>query len=83
MREDNLLCVRRRRFVITTDSNHDRRIYPHLARELVLTGVNRRRCGTAVGFEWVEPLTESDEIEHIGYDPDFMDAVRQRVAKAG
>jgi putative transposase len=41
--EDNLLCVRRRRFVITTDSNHDRRIYPNLARELVLTGVNQLR----------------------------------------
>ena len=41
MREDNLLCVRRRKFLITTDSNHGRRIYPNLARELVLTGVNQ------------------------------------------
>ena len=41
MREDNLLCVRKRKFVITTDSNHGRRIYPNLARELVLTGVNQ------------------------------------------
>jgi putative transposase len=29
MREDNLLCVRRRKFLITTDSNHGRRIYPN------------------------------------------------------
>src|SRR5215471_2616146 len=41
MREDNLLCVRKRKFVVTTDSNHGRRIYPNLARELVLTGVNQ------------------------------------------
>ena len=38
MREDNLLCVRKRKFVVTTDSNHGRRIYPNLARDLVLTG---------------------------------------------
>jgi len=31
MREDNLLCVRRRKFIVTTDSNHGRRIYPNLA----------------------------------------------------
>ena len=24
MREDNLLCLRRKKFVVTTDSNHDR-----------------------------------------------------------
>ena len=29
LREDNLLCVRRRKFVVTTDSNHDRKIYPN------------------------------------------------------
>jgi transposase InsO family protein len=32
MREDNLLCVRRRKFVVTTDSNHGRKVYPNLAR---------------------------------------------------
>ena len=37
MREDNLLCVRKRKFVVTTDSNHQRRIYPNLARDMVLT----------------------------------------------
>ena len=31
MREDNLLCVRKRKFVVTTDSNHDRKVYPNLA----------------------------------------------------
>jgi putative transposase len=37
MREDNLLCVRKRKFVVTTDSNHTRRIYPNLAPGLILT----------------------------------------------
>jgi putative transposase len=34
MREDNLLCVRRRKFVITTDSKHGRKVYPNLARSM-------------------------------------------------
>ena len=37
MREDNLLCVRRRKFVVTTDSNHTRKVYPNLARSMILT----------------------------------------------
>ena len=41
MREDNLLCVRRRKFVVTTDSNHGRKVYPNLKPELVLTGVDQ------------------------------------------
>jgi hypothetical protein len=31
-------------------------------------------CGTAGAFEFIEPLTESSEIEHIGYDRDFMES---------
>jgi putative transposase len=41
MREDNLLCVRKRKFVVTTDSNHGQKVYPNLAREMVLTGVDQ------------------------------------------
>ena len=35
MREDNLLCVRRRAFVVTTDSRHNLPVYPNLARETI------------------------------------------------
>ena len=42
-----------------------------------------RRCGTAVVFEFLEPVIESEEIEHIGYDPDFMDSILRTFAKAG
>jgi transposase InsO family protein len=41
LREDNLLCVRKRKFVVTTDSNHGHKIYPNVAREMVLTGVDQ------------------------------------------
>jgi transposase InsO family protein len=41
MREDNLLCVRKRKFVATTDSNHGRTIWPNLAGSMVLTDVDQ------------------------------------------
>ncbi len=41
LREDNLLCVRKRKFIMTTDSNHGRRVYANLAREMILTGVDQ------------------------------------------
>ncbi len=41
MRVDNLLCLRRRVFVRTTDSDHQLRVYPNLARELQVSGLNQ------------------------------------------
>jgi transposase InsO family protein len=41
MREDNLLCVRKRKFMVTTDSNHGRRVYPNLARNMILTATDQ------------------------------------------
>ena len=41
LREDNLLCVRKRKFIVTTDSNHGCKIYPNLARQMVLTCVDQ------------------------------------------
>jgi transposase InsO family protein len=41
MREDNLLCVRRRAFVVTTDSRHHLPIYPNLARGITPTAINQ------------------------------------------
>jgi len=70
MREDNLLCVRRRRFVITTDSNHDRRIYPHLAHELVLTGVNQL---------WIADITYIRLLEEFVFLAAILDAFSRRV----
>jgi putative transposase len=41
MREDNLLCLRRRKFVVTTNSHHTRPVYPNLAPGMVLTGIDQ------------------------------------------
>jgi putative transposase len=41
LREDNLLCVRKRKFLVTTDSNHGRRVYPNLTAQMTLTGINQ------------------------------------------
>jgi transposase InsO family protein len=41
MREDNLLCLRRKKFVTTTDSNHGLKVYPNLAGEMELTGIDQ------------------------------------------
>ena len=41
MRIDNLLCVRRRKFIFTTDSRHGLPIYPNLVQGLVLTSINQ------------------------------------------
>jgi transposase InsO family protein len=48
MREDNLLCVRRRMFVVTTDSRHNLPIYPNLAPEITPTAIHQR---------WVADIT--------------------------
>jgi putative transposase len=41
MREDNLLAVQPRAFMVTTDSQHDLEVYLNLARRLTLTGINQ------------------------------------------
>ena len=41
MREDNLLCLRRKKFVRTTDSEHGLAVYPNLAPTLDVTGLNQ------------------------------------------
>jgi transposase InsO family protein len=41
MREDNLLAVQPRAFVVTTDSHHDLEVYLNLASRMKLTGINQ------------------------------------------
>jgi putative transposase len=41
MREDNLLCLRRRKFMVTTDSNHKLPVHPNLAAEMELSGIDQ------------------------------------------
>ncbi|HEX2665441.1 MAG TPA: IS3 family transposase [Candidatus Acidoferrum sp.] len=70
MREDNLLCLRRRKFVVTTDSNHDRPVHPNLAGELEWTGLNQL---------WVADITYIRlELEFV-YLAVILDAYSRRV----
>ncbi len=39
--EDNLLCMRKRKFKVTTDSNHGRPVYPNRTEQMVLTGIDQ------------------------------------------
>ena len=41
MREDNLLCLRRKGFLVTTDSDHRLPIYPNLTKEMVVDRANQ------------------------------------------
>ena len=41
MREDNLLCVRGRKFMATTDSRHNLPVYPNLAARITPTAINQ------------------------------------------
>src|SRR5882757_8945014 len=41
MREDNLLAVQPKQFVVTTDSNHDLEVYLNLASRMKLSGINQ------------------------------------------
>jgi hypothetical protein len=41
MCDANLLCVRKRKFAVTTDSNHGRRVYPNLAGAMELSWINQ------------------------------------------
>jgi putative transposase len=70
MREDNLLCLRRRRFVLTTDSRHDLPIYPNLAREMTPTAVNQL---------WVADITYIRLRQEFVYLAVMLDAFSRRV----
>jgi transposase InsO family protein len=41
MREDNLLAIRYRKYILTTDSQHECQVYVNLAARMTLTGVNQ------------------------------------------
>ena len=41
MRQDNLLCARKRKFVVTTNSKHTRKVYPNLAPNMLLTATGQ------------------------------------------
>ena len=70
MREDNLLCLRKRKFVVTTNSEHLLAVYPNLTRALVLTEVNQL---------WVADITYIRLEEEFVYLAVILDAYSRRV----
>ena len=70
MREDNLLCVRKRKFVVTTDSSHGRQVYPNLARKMILTGTDQL---------WVADLTYIRLRDEFVFLAVILDAYSRRV----
>jgi len=50
MREHDLQVKMRRRFVVTTDSDHDGPIFPNLAKEVVPVGPNQLSTGAEVSL---------------------------------
>jgi transposase InsO family protein len=70
MQEDNLLCLRHRKFVVTTDSRHSLPVYPNLARRMVLTGLDQL---------WVADITYIRLHEEFVYLAVILDAFSRRV----
>jgi len=70
MREDNLLCLRRKRFVVTTDSKHEMPVYPNLATTLVLTDIDQL---------WVADITYIRLESEFVYLAVILDAYSRRV----
>ena len=70
LREDNLLCLRKRKFVVTTDSNHGRKVYPNLAGQMTLTGLDQL---------WVADITYVRLAEEFIFLAVILDAYSRRV----
>ena len=70
MREDNLLSLRRIKYVFTTDSRHTLPVYPNLARHMTLTGLNQL---------WVADITFIRLRNEFVYLAVVLDAYSRRV----
>ncbi len=70
MRRDNLLCLRKRKFVVTTDSDHSLLVYPNLARGMTLTDLDQL---------WVADLTYIRLEREFVYLAVILDAFSRRV----
>ena len=69
LREDNLLCLRKRAFVRTTDSRHNLTVYPNLTRNLVLSNINQL---------WVADITYIRLLRDFIYLAVLLDAFSRR-----
>jgi len=70
MREDNLWCVARRKFVVTTDSAHPLPVYRNLPPSMEVTGINQL---------WIADITYIRLEEEFIYLAVLLDAYSRRV----
>ena len=70
MREDNLLCVAKRKFVVTTDSGHPLPVCPNLPPTMTVTGINQL---------WIADITYIRLEEEFVYLAVILDAYSRRV----
>jgi putative transposase len=70
MAEDNLLAIRRRKYIVTTDSEHDLPVFRNVAATLKLTGINQL---------WVADITYIRLREEFLYLAVVLDAYSRRV----
>jgi len=70
MAQDNLLCLRKRAFVATTDSGHDPRVWLNLAARMELTGIDQL---------WVADITYIRLAEEFLFLAVVLDAFSRRV----
>jgi putative transposase len=69
LREDNLLCLRQRAFVRTTDSRHNLMVYSNLTRGLMLSNINQL---------WVADITYIRLLREFIYLAVLLDAFSRR-----
>lgn len=70
LREDNLLCLRQRKFRVTTDSRHSSRVFPNLAKHCVPTAPNQL---------WVADITYIRLAEEFVYLAVILDVYSRKV----
>ena len=69
MREDNLLCLRKRHFVRTTDSRHSLPVYPNLAGQMSVSGIDEL---------WIADITYIRLLREFIYLAVILDAFSRR-----
>ena len=70
MRQAGLLCRKKKRFTVTTDSKHSFRVYPNLVKDLLLTGTNQ---------VWIADITYIRLLFEFVYLAAILDAFSRRV----
>ena len=79
MREHDLQPKRRRRFMATTDSDHDNPIFPDRARDRVVDGPNQlwvadiTYIAIATGFDYMAAMLDAWSRRVVGYDDQPLD----------